>query len=192
MSLIDILQYQYEEIRRQLRVINEKKYDLEYQEFLIRRQIENYLFELDEQELEKNYIPLDLDIIKFQDLNKLPLRIINELTIKNYGIDLNQLPRSTEFTDFTPKEYKEIVINRMQLDSCRYCHQINHTKKQCPLLEHKYCERCNENGHDMYHCLRTKDKKKFCQRCNEYGHNIYGCPKNTNTKSKIRKLHNLL
>jgi hypothetical protein len=199
MSILEILESQYEDLRRlqepiyrQLDLLVEQKNNLEYQEFLIRRRIQNYFFELQEHELEQFYEPRDLDILKIEDLPHLPLRIINELTIKYYGIDLAQLPCSTEFTDLTPKEYKEAVLERMEAESCRYCHQLNHKKKQCPLLQYKYCEHCNENGHDMYHCLKTKDKKKFCQRCNEYGHNIYRCPKNKNNKSNIRKLHNLL
>jgi hypothetical protein len=154
--------------------------------------MQNHLFELEEQRLEQNLVPMDLETIKVDDLVKLPLRVINDLTIKHYGIDLALLDHSTEFTDLTPKEYKTAVIERMKMESCRYCHQIDHKKKQCPLLQQKYCESCGETGHDLYHCLRTKDKKKFCQRCNEYGHTIYRCPQNKNVKSQTRKLHNLL
>lgn len=200
MSLIEILEYQYEDLNRllepvykQLDGLTEQKNKLEYKKFLIRRQMENYLFEFHEQQLEQNYnSSIHLDTLTIEDLPTLPLRIINQLTVKHYGIDLNQLPPSTEFNDLTPREYKDAVIERMKAESCRYCQQLNHKKKQCPLLQQKYCERCNENGHDMYHCLKMKDKKKFCQRCNEYGHNIYRCPKNKNAKSQTRKLHNLL
>lgn len=53
------------------------------------------------------------------------------------------------------EEYKECAIQKIITDSCRYCHSLWHTKKDCPSLKTKKCTLCHESGHDFYHCSRS-------------------------------------
>ncbi len=165
MEEIVLLHQEYDYIHKiktpiieQIRNLEIQKNELEYHEFVIQQQIAKIDFSNEDAENEKNF-PLDFENLKIEDLDSLPLSAFHHLTKEKYGIDIETLKTGDFYTDLSPKKYKEFLIQRIIAnESCRYCHNINHLKDDCPVLKKKFCQRCNTYGHDNYHCPKHSRK----------------------------------
>ena len=151
-----LLVEQRKQLKEQQKLIieQEKKIDQEYIE--LSRSLDDLCFQKNEYQLEKALIgqSVNIDLIKRQDLNNLPMNIIDKIVKKRYwgtfvsmrygkynALDKNCKLRffSQIGTESNPNpevklsssEYRQEVINRLFKSSCCDCGSVYHEYKMC-------------------------------------------------------------
>ncbi len=147
-------------IQEQIRKLQIESLFLLSQKETLEKQLQGEL-KYDELQRQKNWdiSERSINTVTEPELEYLPISILRQSFYYRNGSALEPAESLT----------RQELINKLRRTVCRYCRSIFHEINKCPVLAEKFCLRCLNKGHTIWHC------PTYCCYCKINGHNRAIC-----------------